>query len=130
MSRKKKAKIEKFDLPLRPTDRPPRLVYLSAVLTLIALALMLWSILAPTPLPVMLAMTVGQGIGTIAFGLYALVVLKDLRAEWRMTKAKATELEHEHEHDHDHHEAPAPEPRVEVAPAAETPTVIVEEAGK
>jgi hypothetical protein len=48
------------------------------VLTLIALALMVWSVLAPTPLPVMLAMTVGQGLGTTAFAIFGWVVFKDL----------------------------------------------------
>ena len=52
----------------------------SAVLTLAGLALMAWSILEPTPLPVMLAMTVGQGIGCMAFGLYLYVVIRDI---WR-----------------------------------------------
>jgi len=51
---------------------------LSAVLTLIALALMVWSVLVPTPLPVMLAMTVGQALGTTAFAIFGLVVLNDL----------------------------------------------------
>jgi hypothetical protein len=51
----------------------------SAVLTLVALALMAWSILQPTPLPVMLAMSVGQGIGCLAFGLYLYVVIRDVR---------------------------------------------------
>jgi hypothetical protein len=51
----------------------------SALLTLIALALMVWSILAPTPLPVMLAMTVGQAIGSVAFGIYLYIVVRDVR---------------------------------------------------
>lgn len=51
----------------------------SAVLTLVGLALMTWSMLEPTPLPVMLAMTVGQGIGCMAFGLYLFVVIRDIR---------------------------------------------------
>ena len=51
---------------------------ISAVLTLVALALMVWSVLVPTPLPVMLAMTVGQGIGTAAFAIFGWVVFKDL----------------------------------------------------
>lgn len=50
----------------------------SAVLTLIALALMVWSVLVPTPLPVMLAMTVGQGLGTTAFAIFGVIVVKDL----------------------------------------------------
>lgn len=58
---------------------PQRLLRASAVLTLVALALMVWSMLAPTPLPIMLAMTVGQGIGTLAFGLYGFVIVQDLR---------------------------------------------------
>ncbi len=40
---------------------------ISAVLTLMALALMCWSLLVPTPLPVMVAMSVAQGLGTLAF---------------------------------------------------------------
>jgi hypothetical protein len=56
---------------------------LSAVLTLIALALMVWSMVVPTPLPVMLAMTVGQGVGTLAFGIYAFIVVRELRRELR-----------------------------------------------
>lgn len=56
-----------------------RLLKRSAILTLIALALMVWSMLDPTPLPVMLAMTVGQGLGTIAFGMYGYVIFRDLR---------------------------------------------------
>jgi hypothetical protein len=52
---------------------------ISAVLTLVGLALMAWSMLQPTPLPVMLAMSVGQGIGCTAFGLYLYVVIRDIR---------------------------------------------------
>ena len=55
---------------------------IAAVLTLVALALMVWSMLQPTPLPVMLAMTVGQVIGTTAFGLYIYIVVRELRREW------------------------------------------------
>jgi hypothetical protein len=57
----------------------------SAALTLIALALMVWSMVQPTPLPVMLAMTVGQALGTLAFALYGYVVIADLR---RIRKAR------------------------------------------
>lgn len=65
---------------------------ISAVLTLIALALMVWSVLVPTPLPVMLAMTVGQGLGTAAFGIFGLVVLKDLTRARRAKRDSMTEL--------------------------------------
>jgi hypothetical protein len=56
---------------------------LAAVLTLIGLALMVWSMVQPTPLPVMLAMTVGQAVGTAAFALYLFVVVRQLRREYR-----------------------------------------------
>jgi hypothetical protein len=56
---------------------------ISAVLTLLALALMVWSMLVPTPLPVMLAMTVGQAFGTTAFGLYVVIVVRQLQRERR-----------------------------------------------
>lgn len=59
--------------------RTERLLQTSAVLTILALALMVWSMLEPTPLPVMLAMTVGQMLGTLAFALYGLAILRDLR---------------------------------------------------
>jgi hypothetical protein len=55
----------------------------SGVLTLVALALMAWSMLVPTPLPVMLAMTLGQALGTTAFALYIFVVIRDIRRDRR-----------------------------------------------
>jgi uncharacterized protein (DUF2062 family) len=55
------------------------MLQVSAVLTIIALALMIWSMLDPTPLPVMLAMTIGQVIGTLAFALYGYAVVRDWR---------------------------------------------------
>jgi hypothetical protein len=51
---------------------------IAAGLTLVALALMVWSVLVPTPLPVMVAMTVGQALGTAAFGIYGYVVYRDI----------------------------------------------------
>jgi len=52
---------------------------ISAVLTLVGLAFMAWSMLQPTPMPVMLAMSVGQGFGCTAFALYLYVVVRDIR---------------------------------------------------
>jgi uncharacterized protein (DUF2062 family) len=62
---------------------------ISAVLTMIGLALMCWSILQPTPLPVMLAMTVGQGIGVLAFGIYGYIVVRELRRELAQRRSDA-----------------------------------------
>ncbi len=60
-------------------ERPHALLRWSAVLTLIALGLMVWSMLKPTPMPVMLAMTAGQGLGILAFLMYLFVVVQDFR---------------------------------------------------
>jgi hypothetical protein len=56
-----------------------KLLRLSALLTILGLVFMVWSLLQPTPLPVMLAMTAGQLFGTVAFGLYLYVIVVDLR---------------------------------------------------
>lgn len=66
----------------RPDDGA-RALRISAVLTLVALALMAWSMLVPTPLPVMLAMTAGQALGSTAFAIYVYVVVRALRRERR-----------------------------------------------
>lgn len=66
-----------------------KLLRFSAVLTLIALLLMVWSMVDPTPLPVMIAMTAGQGIGTLAFALYLYVIVQDLR---RYKRVDSTEV--------------------------------------
>lgn len=59
---------------------PYRPLRVSAVLTMIGLVLMVWSLAQPTPLPVMIAFTVGQGIGTLAFVLYLAVIVLDIRS--------------------------------------------------
>lgn len=51
------------------------LVKSASLLTLLSLALMVWSVLDRTPLPVMVAMSVGQGLGTMALLLYATAVV-------------------------------------------------------
>lgn len=68
-------------------DRPTALLRWSAALTLLALALMVWSMLQPTPLPVMLAMTAGQGLGTLALLMYLFVVIQDFRRIRRERKS-------------------------------------------
>ena len=63
----------------------------AAVLTLVALALMVWSVVQPTPMPVLLAMSLGQVLGTAAFGMYGLVVVADLRRQYVRRKELARE---------------------------------------
>jgi hypothetical protein len=67
----------------------------SAVLTIVALGFMVWSMLDPTPLPVMLAMSVGQVFGTLAFALYLAVVIRDLRREQKAKRESASQIDPE-----------------------------------
>jgi MFS family permease len=74
-----KAKIErKFEDLVESGSRRRILVY-SCILGLVGLALMCWSLFDQGWIPVMMAMSVGQGIGTLSLALFILVVLIDLR---------------------------------------------------
>lgn len=57
----------------------PFLLRLAGVLTLVGLSLFVWAVLDPRPAPVLLAMSIGQGLGALAFAAYLLVVVLDLR---------------------------------------------------
>ena len=76
----RREKVERF---LNTASRSRLLVY-ACVFGLIGLALMCWSLFDQGWIPVMMAMSVGQGIGTLSFVLFLVVVLIDLRsAEFR-----------------------------------------------
>ena len=63
-----------------------RLLVVACILGLIADGLMTWSLFDQGWIPVMMAMSVGQAIGTLSFGLFLLVVTIDLqRATFRST---------------------------------------------
>jgi cbb3-type cytochrome oxidase subunit 3 len=66
-----------------------RLLQISAMLTLLGLVLMVWSMIAPTPMPVILAMSVGQLFGTLAFGMFGYAVLVDQLRKQRAKGAVA-----------------------------------------
>ena len=55
-----------------------RLVRVAAILALAALPLMVWSIVDPTVWPVLVALSLGQGIGTLSFVLFLVAVARDL----------------------------------------------------
>ena len=55
-----------------------RWLRIASVLTLIALALMVWSLFDQTLIPIMVAMSVAQALGTAAFATYGYVVFRDL----------------------------------------------------
>ncbi|HUL59704.1 MAG TPA: hypothetical protein VLU43_10535 [Anaeromyxobacteraceae bacterium] len=56
-----------------------RLVVISAVMTLVALGLMIVSIVFPKPLLLVLAMSLGQFFGTASLALYLLAIALDLQ---------------------------------------------------
>jgi len=70
-----KAKIRKF----LDTASRSRLMTYACMLGLIGLGLMSWSLFDQGWIPVMMAMSVGQGIGTLSFALFLLIVIIDLR---------------------------------------------------
>ncbi len=61
------------------------LIRVACVLSLIGLAIMAYSILSPRPLPVILAMSVGQIIGGTGFVCYLLAVVIDAASQQRPT---------------------------------------------
>ncbi|AKV00470.1 hypothetical protein AKJ09_07133 [Labilithrix luteola] len=55
-----------------------KLLRVAAILALMALPLMVWSVFDPRVWPIMGALTIGQGIGTFSFLLFLVVVVRDL----------------------------------------------------
>jgi hypothetical protein len=62
----------------------------AAIMTLVGLGLMVWSMAESTPMPVILAMSVGQGLGSFAFLLFGIVVLVDQLRKQREAGAHGT----------------------------------------
>jgi hypothetical protein len=52
----------------------------AAIAALVALALMVWGILDPHPISLVIAMSVGQMVGTSSFVVFLAVVFFDLRS--------------------------------------------------
>ena len=59
--------------------RREHLLRYACVLALVALVLIVWSVIVPTPLPVLVALSVGQALGTASFLMYLLIVASDVR---------------------------------------------------
>ena len=60
--------------------RSPKLIPAACILALVALALMVWSLFDPRPMPVVLAMSLGQALGTLSLGAFIAAVVADVRA--------------------------------------------------
>ena len=56
-----------------------RVLDIACVVALVALLLIAWSMVYPRPIPVIVAMSVAQVLGTISFGAFLVVVVRDLR---------------------------------------------------
>jgi peptidoglycan/LPS O-acetylase OafA/YrhL len=65
-------------MPRMPTQSTALRV--ASVMAIVALALMMWSLVEPTPPPVLIALSVGQVIGTLSFAIFLWVVVVDYRA--------------------------------------------------
>lgn len=76
------------DVVSRVSRRTRGILVVAAIMTLIGLALMVWSMAVPTPMPVILAMSVGQGLGILAFALFGIVVLVDQLRKQREAGAR------------------------------------------
>lgn len=60
------------------TTRSEKILRVAAVCALVGLALVVWSILDPRPAPVLIGLSIGQGIGTLSFLGFVAVVAADL----------------------------------------------------
>ena len=56
----------------------PRLVDIACVLALAGLGLMVWSVLDPRPVPVFIAMSLGQAAGTLSLVLFLVALVLGL----------------------------------------------------
>lgn len=87
---------ERDSLPDGPLSKAARhvgtekLVLAACVLGLLAMALMCWSVLVPTPMPVLVAMSVGQGLGTLSLLCYlSAVFVEAWKQRQRLKKQKS-----------------------------------------
>jgi hypothetical protein len=67
-----------------------RILVASCAFALLAVGLMSWSLFDPTPIPVVIAMSVGQVLGTLSLATFVYVVVADWRAQ--LARAKAVVL--------------------------------------
>jgi hypothetical protein len=66
-----------------------RVVRISCYLALVALPLMVWSIFDPRVWPVLVALSVGQAVGTASFALFIVAVVRDLGVRRKLKEQAA-----------------------------------------
>jgi hypothetical protein len=69
------------------TQRRERTLRLACWSALVALGFVAWSIVDPRPAPVVLAMSLGQVLGTLSFAAFVFVVVADLSARERRARS-------------------------------------------
>jgi len=70
------------------------LLRVACILALVALPLMVWSLFDGTVWPVLIALSVGQGLGTLSFFLFLVAIARDLHLKRKLVAAsKETERE-------------------------------------
>lgn len=87
-----------------------KLVFLSGIATLAALGLMVLSIVSPKPIYLVMAMSVGQGLGTISLALYLLAIVLDLQGGGGAAYESALETTQESVLEPGPHPPPPPPP--------------------
>jgi hypothetical protein len=68
--------------------KPKRILTAACSFALLALGLMTWSLFDPRPIPVIVAMSIGQVLGTLSLGGFGYAVV----ADWRAQIARAKEI--------------------------------------
>lgn len=66
-----------------------KLLRIACVMALIALPLMVWSLFDPTVWPVLVALSLGQALGTLSFLFFLIAVARDLHLKQRLARKAA-----------------------------------------
>ena len=69
-----------------PHVTTPRILRVACITGLVSLPLMVWSIFDRTVWPILIALSVGQGIGTCSLALFFWAVGRDLRLRKQMER--------------------------------------------
>lgn len=85
----KKADETPVPVPKAVVSKIENRVKWACIWSLIALGLIAWALLQPKPLPVIVAMSVGQAIGTLSLLLFLGSIALDVRARYRLTRREA-----------------------------------------
>jgi hypothetical protein len=68
-----------------PTNE--KIVRVACVLALVALPLMVWSVFDPRVWPILVALSVGQLLGTVSLALFLVAIVRDLDIVRRLRKS-------------------------------------------